>query len=128
MRFPSVAAVVQAAPGADSAAAILINFFALVNTAADRFCPLASHRLAKVHLLLEHFEDVPHDAVVDVEFPRRAVHARGIGATARRVPSCRGAPLMAAAFSTLLYSITGWVAALQRSSVADMRQPSAFWD
>jgi hypothetical protein len=61
-----------------------------------------------VHLLLEHFEDVPHDAVVDVEFPRWAVHARGIGATARRVPSGRGAPLMAATFSTLLYSITGW--------------------
>ena len=68
MRFPSVAAVVQAAPGADNAAAILINFLALVNTAADRFCPFASHRLAKVHLLLEHFEDVPHDTVVDVEF------------------------------------------------------------
>jgi hypothetical protein len=38
MRFPSVAAVGQAAPGADSAAAIVINFFALLNTAADRFC------------------------------------------------------------------------------------------
>ena len=68
MRFPSVAAVVQAAPGADSAAAILINFLALVNTAADRFSPFAWRRLAKVHLLLEHFEDVPHDTVVDVEF------------------------------------------------------------
>jgi hypothetical protein len=39
MRFPSVAAEGEAAPGADSAAAILINFFALLNTAADRFCP-----------------------------------------------------------------------------------------
>jgi hypothetical protein len=39
MRFPSVAAVGQAASGADSAAAILINFFALLNSAADRFCP-----------------------------------------------------------------------------------------
>ena len=39
MRFPSVAAVGQAAPGADSPAAIVINFFALLNTAADRFCP-----------------------------------------------------------------------------------------
>ena len=32
-----------------------------------RVCVGASRRLAKVHLLLEHFEEMPHDTVVDVE-------------------------------------------------------------